>query len=87
MISREEAEDYAKKNGLLYVEASAKSNINVQESFLEPARAILQKVKDKVIDPKIEEYGVRRTGGDLVSYEEFDQLMKKSRKKKKNCKC
>lgn len=62
-------------------------NIKVDEAFLTPARAILKKVKNKTIDPNIEEFGVRRTGGELVSYEEFDQLMKKSKKKKGKCKC
>ena len=32
-ISREEAEEYAKKNGYPYFESSAKLNINIQESF------------------------------------------------------
>lgn len=69
------------------MEASAIKDQNVSSCFLEPAKAILRKVKSKVIDPNIQEYGVRRTGGELVSYEEFDQLMKKSRKKKSGCKC
>lgn len=62
-------------------------NLNVENTFLEPSKKILKKVRTNAIDTNIEEFGVRKTGGELVNYEEFDQLMKKSRRKKKKCKC
>lgn len=39
-VSKEEAEDYAKKNGLVYYEASAKQNINVDLIFNEIAKKL-----------------------------------------------
>ena len=33
-VSREEAEAYAKSNGMLFTETSAKSFINIEESFI-----------------------------------------------------
>jgi isopenicillin N synthase-like dioxygenase len=85
-ISSEKAEAFAKENGMFYVETSALSDLNVEEAFRKVARAIMLKVEKSEIDVTMEESGVRKTGGELVSFEEFDELMKKSRKKKK-CKC
>ena len=36
-VTKEESENYAKQQGLLYFEVSAKNNSNVQEIFLELA--------------------------------------------------
>lgn len=46
----EEAEAWAKEQGLLFVEASAKSGQNVEEAFIQAASDILGKIRRGVFD-------------------------------------
>ena len=46
----EEAEAWAKEQGLLFVEASAKSGQNVEEAFIQAASDILGKIRQGVFD-------------------------------------
>lgn len=45
-VSYEEAAQFAEENGLLFVEASAKTGSNVEEAFLRTAQLISQNFKD-----------------------------------------
>lgn len=49
-VTTEEGETYAKEEGLLFVEASAKSGVNVEKAFEEAARDILDKIRKGVFD-------------------------------------
>ena len=49
-VPKEEGEQWAKEEGLLFVEASAKSGVNVDLAFLEASRNILDKVQRGVFD-------------------------------------
>ncbi|TFK61715.1 ras-domain-containing protein [Pluteus cervinus] len=49
-VTSEEAERFAKEEGLLFVEASAKSGQNVEKAFEDSARDILSKVRRGVFD-------------------------------------
>ncbi len=49
-VSTEEGTEFARQEGLLFVEASAKSGLNVEQAFVEAATDILQKVKNGVFD-------------------------------------
>lgn len=49
-VTAEEGEQWAKEEGLLFVEASAKSGHNVEQAFLAASRDILDKVKKGVFD-------------------------------------
>jgi Ras-related protein Rab-2A len=49
-VSYEEAESFAKDQGLLFVEASAKSGLNVEQAFVDASIDILEKVKKGVFD-------------------------------------
>jgi len=49
-VSREEAEQYAKEEGLLFVEASAKSGLNVEQAFVDSSIDILEKIKNGAFD-------------------------------------
>ncbi|KAI5124366.1 hypothetical protein M0805_008970 [Coniferiporia weirii] len=49
-VTTEEGEAWAKENGLLFVEASAKSGQNVELAFFTASRDILDKVKRGVFD-------------------------------------
>lgn len=49
-VPTEEAETWAKEQGLLFVEASAKSGQNVEEAFIQAASDILVKIRRGVFD-------------------------------------
>ena len=49
-VPTEEAEQWAKQEGLLFVEASAKSGKNVEEAFIQAASDILGKIRRGVFD-------------------------------------
>lgn len=49
-VPTEEAEIWAKEEGLLFVEASAKSGENVEQAFEQAARDILGKIRRGVFD-------------------------------------
>jgi Ras family len=49
-VPTEEAETWAKEQGLLFVEASAKSGQNVEEAFIQAASDILGKIRRGVFD-------------------------------------
>jgi GTPase SAR1 family protein len=40
-VTTQEASDFAKENGLLYIETSAKTNKNVEDAFLECSRGMI----------------------------------------------
>jgi Ras-related protein Rab-2A len=49
-VSYEEAESFAKREGLLFVEASAKLGLNVEQAFVDASVDILEKIKKGVFD-------------------------------------
>lgn len=49
-VTHEEAEQWAKEEGMLFVEASAKSGFNVEEAFVNASCDILAKIKQGVFD-------------------------------------
>ncbi|KAI0056433.1 ras-domain-containing protein [Artomyces pyxidatus] len=49
-VSTEEAELWAQEEGLLFVEASAKSGVNVEDAFERACRDILEKIRKGVFD-------------------------------------
>lgn len=51
-VSVEEAEEFAKSEGLLFVESSAKSGLNVEKAFEDSAKEILVKIRQGVFDDK-----------------------------------
>eukprot|EP01084_Bolivina_argentea_P292945 503770_1 len=58
-VSTEEGQKFAQENGLLFIETSAKTSKNVEESFTKPASHIYQRVKDGEIDPGDQSSGVQ----------------------------
>ena len=58
-VSREEGEMFARENGLLFVEASAKTASNVEDAFVATAGAVLAKIDGGIIDVKNESNGVK----------------------------
>ncbi|RZC54695.1 hypothetical protein C5167_013547 [Papaver somniferum] len=62
-VSIEEGEQFARENGLIFMEASAKTAQNVDEAFISTASMIYKKTQDGVIDVSNDEsYGVIKVG-------------------------
>ncbi|EYU44839.1 hypothetical protein ABFS82_08G003400 [Erythranthe guttata] len=58
-VSKEEGEQFAKENGLLFMEASARTAQNVEEAFTKTASKILQKIQEGVFDVSNESSGIK----------------------------
>lgn len=86
-MTREEGEAFAAEHGLVFTEASAMVDTNVTEAFHKVGETIMKKLTDGTIDPSIDEYGVKKAGKELMNFDEYDELLKKSKKKKGKCKC
>ena len=50
-VTKEEAEIYAKKNNLYFLELSAKYGTNVQEAFQSGSEEVLKKIENGEINP------------------------------------
>lgn len=58
-VSIEEGEAFAQKHGLMFLETSAKTAENVEESFHLPAKKIYEKIKEGIYDVSNETYGIK----------------------------
>ncbi|KAL0377369.1 UNVERIFIED_CONTAM: cytochrome [Sesamum radiatum] len=58
-VSKEEGEQFAKENGLLFLEASASTGQNVEEAFTKTGAKILQKIQEGVFDVSNESSGIK----------------------------
>ncbi|KAK8631447.1 hypothetical protein V6N13_123497 [Hibiscus sabdariffa] len=58
-VSKEEGEQFAKENGLLFLEASARTAQNVEEAFVKTAAKILQNIQEGVFDASNESSGIK----------------------------
>merc|ERR1712000_38745 len=58
-VTYSEGEAFAKENGLVFLETSAKTAENVQEAFEGTAAEIYRKIKEGVFDVSNETYGIK----------------------------
>ncbi|MQM01185.1 hypothetical protein Taro_033932 [Colocasia esculenta] len=58
-VSTEEGERFAKDNGLIFMEASAKTAQNVEEAFIKTAATIYKKIQEGVFDVSNESFGIK----------------------------
>ncbi|RWS26800.1 hypothetical protein B4U80_09964 [Leptotrombidium deliense] len=58
-VTYDEAKMFAEENGLMFIEASAKTGENVEEAFLETAKKIYQNIQDGSLDLNAAESGVQ----------------------------
>lgn len=58
-VTYDEAKQFAEENGLMFIEASAKTGEGVEEAFLETAKRIYQNIQDGSLDLNAAESGVQ----------------------------
>jgi Ras-related protein Rab-2A len=58
-VSTEEGEQFAKENGLVFMETSAKTAHNVEDAFINTAAKIYQKIEEGIFDVSNESYGIK----------------------------
>ena len=58
-VTTEEGQAFADKNGLIFLETSAKTSQNVEEAFLTTARRIYQNIQRNVYDLSSEAHGIK----------------------------
>jgi len=80
-VSTEEGSQFAKENGLIFLETSAKTAENVEEAFISTAKKIYEKIQKGVFDVTNEAYGIKlgsqgTNGGSQKNGESFDQNSK-----------
>jgi small GTP-binding protein len=59
VVSRAEAEQFAEAHSLTYVEASAKTGLNVDNSFLDVAKRVMTNIEARVYDLTNENCGIK----------------------------
>eukprot|EP00049_Salpingoeca_infusionum_P017511 m.353239 g.353239 ORF g.353239 m.353239 type:complete len:217 (-) comp16715_c0_seq1:358-1008(-) len=66
-VTTEEAQEFAKENGLVFLETSAKTGERVDEAFLETAKSIFQHIQEGNVDLNAAETGVQQKsrGGNI----------------------
>ncbi|CAK9806342.1 Ras-related protein Rab-2A [Anthophora quadrimaculata] len=58
-VKREEGEAFAREHGLVFMETSAKTAINVEEAFINTAKVIYEKIQEGVFDINNEANGIK----------------------------
>ena len=58
-VTFEEASRFAEENGLIYIEASAKTGENVEDAFLKTAKMIMKSIDDGTIDLNAADTGIQ----------------------------
>lgn len=69
-VKREEGEAFAREHGLVFMETSAKTAANVEEAFINTAKAIYEKIQEGVLDINNEVSEIQ-----MFSYFETGQLL------------
>ena len=65
-VSYDEGNEFATKNGLLFMETSAKSGVGVEEIFRKSAKEISQKINENYYDLTSETCGIKKGNADKI---------------------
>jgi Ras-related protein Rab-2A len=83
-VSFAEGEQFAQKNGMLFLEVSAKTDSRIADIFMKSAKSVNEKILKGIIDPKNEMYGVKL--GTMFNTGESNLLRStQKREQKKSC--
>jgi len=66
-VTYEEAAQFAKENGLIFIESSAKTGENVEEAFLKTAKLIFQSVQEGNVDLTADGGVTKSTGASVTT--------------------
>lgn len=58
-VSTEEGQEFARENGLIFLETSAKTSLNVDDAFMKTAKEIYEKVQQGSLDANNDSYGIK----------------------------
>ncbi|GMH32200.1 hypothetical protein BSKO_00034 [Bryopsis sp. KO-2023] len=58
-VTKAEGEQFAKEHGLIFLETSAKTAVNVEDAFINTAQKIYEKIEHGVFDVSNESYGIK----------------------------
>jgi Ras-related protein Rab-14 len=86
-VTFEEAKQFADENGLMFVEASAKTGDGVEEAFLETARKIYQNIQDGSLDLNAAESGVQHKPSQSGAVRSVINTGQADGQGKENCGC
>ena len=50
-VSKDEAEQFANSNSLMFIETSAKTGVNIDELFIKSGSKILERIENKELNP------------------------------------
>jgi len=83
-VSFVEGEQFAQKNGMLFLEVSAKTDSRIADIFTKSAKSVNEKILKGIIDPKNEMYGIKL--GTMFNAGESNLLRStQKREQKKSC--
>lgn len=68
-MTAEEGQALAEKHGMLFIEASAKTGLNVDALFEALSESILDKIEKGVLDPRDESGGIKIGVGQGIALE------------------
>ena len=89
VISYDEGNEFAIKNGIFFYETSAKTGVGIEDVFLKSVQEISKKIKENYYDLTSEICGIRKGKNSSKNVGDFDdinlQLKKNKKKEGKGC--